>query len=99
MSRLLNVISAHSGIRAFREFTDSFHNSFYRVTINTDKQGAQTALNDLVLTNIPRTGQSRKVANASVYCQPLPSPSSPSKGAGQEEVATGPRRAVPPLPF
>lgn len=57
MSRLLKIISAHTGLRAFQEFTDSFHNSFHWLTTNTDTQGEQTSLTDLVLLIYP--GQDR----------------------------------------
>lgn len=97
MSNLLNIIRAHSGLRAFQEFIDSFHNAFCRLTINTGTQGEQTSWSDLVLINMLGTEQSRQMATLEFIASPFPK--LPKQGRGTGGSHRGPRPTVPPPPF
>lgn len=59
--------SVPTGLRAFQEFIDSFHNSFCPLSTNTDTQGEQTPLADLALLICPGQDRDEKNNNAVVY--------------------------------
>lgn len=91
MSKLLKIISAHTGLRAFQEFTDSFHNSFHWLT--TDTQGEQTSLTDLVVLTYP--GQDRAGKHFGLR---LVSPQAPHVSSKEQEKGRtrgSPRRFFP----
>ena len=96
MSRLLNIIRAHSGLRAFQEFIDSLHDAFCWLTINTDSQEEQTSWSDLVLINILGTEQSRQIVTLELIASPLPK--LPRQWCGAGGSHQGPRLAVPSPP-
>ena len=92
LSKLLNIIRAHSGLRAFQEFIDSFHNAFCRLTINTGTQGEQTSWSDLVLINTLGTEQSRQTATPEFIASPFSK--LPKRGRGTGGSHQGPRPTV-----
>lgn len=92
LSKLLKIISAHTGLRAFQEFTDSFHNSFHWLTADT--QGEQTSLTALVVLTYP--GQDRAGKHFGLRLVSPPSSSREQQGAGERKDLSFPG---PLLPF
>lgn len=97
MSKLLNIIRAHSGLRAFQEFIDSFHNAFCRLTISPGTQGGQTSWSDLVLINTLGTEQSRQTATPGFIASPFSK--LPKQGRGTGRSHQDPGQLSPPPPF
>lgn len=85
-----------NGLRAFQEFIDSFRNSFRRLTTNTDTQGEQTSLTDVVLLIHPGQDRAEKQQRMGLRLVPSPSSSREQRGTGGRLDL---RFTAPLLPF